>query len=311
MEKSHDKALNLLDGEWALLSRPAVRPAANGFVWLWRAAKLFGQYWLRWLGLGVFITLCQAVIWVVSQQMSAFFLLLPLLMLMFSAGILNAASVQEFDREPPRFSHLFAALESGSNYTYLLTFYLLLLLMVVGVGYGSSTYLLAQYRHHPEGLALPLLLAAGAWVLLWFAPALVFLQGENPIRAIGLSIQSSLKNLLSMLPLMIVQLLLAGATVYFAILRANSTEHHGLLEVAAIALWVFFQVFGLLCCYTSYRDIWFEHLPNKKPSAPVVPVAAAHPSPEPAAHMPEPAAITHPIKTNPASNRNKRRAKKR
>ena len=328
MEKSYDNRINVFDNEWALLPQPATRPALNGIIWLLRAARLFGQHWLRWLGLGAFITLCQVVMWIASHHMTILFFFVPLLMLMFCAGMLNAASVQDFDRDPPHFSHLFTTLESGSNYVHLLVFYLLLLSAIVLTGYGAGAYLLNQYRQDPAGLTLPLASAAVAWVLLWFAPALVFLQSENPVRAIYLSIKASLKNLLPMLLMMTVQLLLASGTAMLMFWwRSAHTEPTLLLKAAAIGAWVFFQVFGLLCCYTSYRDIWFEHVRQNAPSTRAATPSAAIPQPatppqtaaisapdatldEPAP-MPEPTAIPQPTKINPTKSRGKRRAKKR
>nr|UOP04176.1 hypothetical protein LVJ77_06915 [Conchiformibius kuhniae] len=140
----------------------------------------------------------------------------------------------------------------------LLILYLLLVGVSFGVGAPAGAVLSALYRDNPAALLLPLALVWVLRMLLWFTPALVFLQGENPFRAMRLSARTVLGNVLPMTVLMTLQgALVAGAV---AAVQWVQTAGAGRLAVAAavLAAFVLFQVWNALCCYAAYRDVWFE-----------------------------------------------------
>lgn len=214
--------------------------------------------------ISVFIFILQTVLQFAGQLLKVLLLLSPMISLLMYAGIQHAASVQEYDEEPPAIRHLCVPLE-GKVFEFVLLFGLL-----IGVSVGS--WLLFQGLANQLGLIAPnlALLSRADKVLLgllavfclsligfvfWFAPALVFLRDENPFAAIVMSLKAGFKNIVPFFVFFIIQWLLAAAVI-FVMTLGNAP----ILMLLSIPFFLFYQVFMGFCCYASYRDIWFEEV---------------------------------------------------
>lgn len=242
------------DGGAALLSEPAVCAVRNGAVWFAKAFQLFEQRWVGWSVLCTVMWLLQWGIWAAAQVKPALLLAVPFVMLMFAAGVMSAASAQEFDEEPPSIGHLFTVFNTD-NYINALLLYILMLISGSGIFYYLNIVFLG-------GNWLQLQMAAAFFAVclsfLFFTPALVFLQGEGVMTAVLLSLKTAWRNIFPMLLMLGLQwamMVFAGYGLLPFLTQITNTVYMGMVLLAVLTLG---QLFMMLGCYAAYRDIWFE-----------------------------------------------------
>lgn len=246
-----------------MLEQPASRPPQNGLLWITMAFRMLSERWGSWLIISVFIIFVEFVLEYAGHIFKVLWFFLPMVSLLMHCGIQYAASVQEYDEEAPSIRHLFAPLE-GKVFEFIL-FYALFLgvgfcawLLFYGVaqnfGLLGNLALLLQSADIIKLILLATFCLSLIGFVFWFAPALVFLRDENPFAAIVMSLKAGFKNILPLLVFFIIQWLLAAAFA-FVMIRL----HNPMLAMSvSMVFMLFYQIFVSLCCYVSYRDIWFE-----------------------------------------------------
>lgn len=255
------------DGEYeeseTLLQEPARRGASSGWLWIEIAFRMLAERWGSWLIISLFVFFVLGFLQYLGQIMVPLLFLEAMASLLFSAGIQYAAMVQEYDEEAPAIRHLFEIL-AGKAFDFIVLFGLLIIVFLMGAVFFYS---MALHLGLLSGniFALPLtdfivLLLLGLFSLSivgfisWFAPALVFLRDENPFSAIIMSLKAGFKNIVPFAVFFIIQwLIIIGIT--FVLVLSKSV----LLAMAlGILVFIFSHIFIALCCYASYRDVWFE-----------------------------------------------------
>lgn len=255
------------DGEYeeseTMLQEPASRGALHGWLWIEIAFRMLAERWGSWLIISVFVFFMQWVLQFAGKIVFPLLFLEPLISLLFYAGIQHAAMAQEYDEEAPSIRHLFTALE-GKIFELVLLYGLLILTTAMsGVFFYSAAtqldllsgnILLLPRADLAILLLLGLLSLSIVGFIFWFAPTLVFLRDENPFSAIIMSLKAGFKNLIPFIVFFILQWLIWIAIIFVTVWSKNAWVS---MAVSAPAF-IFSQVFIGLCCYASYRDVWFD-----------------------------------------------------
>ncbi len=236
------------------LESPRACAAGRGAAWFGEGWDLFARSPGLWIGIVlVFLALQFATSMVPIVGMLAQNLVFPIL----SAGLMLGCDAQRRGL-PLQLDHLFAGLSRQSRpllmlgliYTGLvLAISLLALIPTIGlitagiasVGTGDREALLfAVGVPFLLGLLLLLALLLPAFMAIWFAPALVMLNGTEPIEAMRLSFIACLRNIVPFLVYSILGLLL--------------------IILASLPLMLGWLVLGpwmVTSTYCAYRDMFY------------------------------------------------------
>lgn len=231
-----------LEGGRAVESRRGWGWIRDGFGYFRRQAGMWGVLALIFFGLVVAMNLVPFVGWLAST------LLIPV----FVAGLMTGCQTMERGGEL-ELAHLFAGFRHHTGQLVLvgligfgLTVVAMIpMIVVMGAGLFSPMSDGASAAFAGMGFVLALLISLALFVpinmAMWFASALVMLQGQSAPRAIGQSFRGCLKNIVPFL-------------VYGVVLFA-------LAMIASIPFGLGWLVLGpvLLCSvYTAYRDIFCQ-----------------------------------------------------
>jgi uncharacterized membrane protein len=226
------------------------RAAENGWAWIVAGWDLFKKQPGAWIGLIVVVLLINIVLAVIPVLGSlASFIFGPV----FGGGILLGVRAQD-QGMPLQVSHAFAGFRErfGPLVTvgvlYMVS--LLAIAFVVGLGAGSGVYAVmegASIESLPPGAIFTLLIAllfmlglmVPVFMAVWFAPALVMLEGKDAVSAMKESFTACLRN--------IVPFLIYGIVMFVFSLIASIPFGLGWLVLGPVLA---------ASIYTSYKDIF-------------------------------------------------------
>jgi uncharacterized membrane protein len=239
----------------ACLDAPRRMPAGRGVAWLSEAWAMFREAPGLWIGMFVVL---MAVVMATSLVPLAGILLPAMAMPVMLAGMMVACDAQQRG-EPVQFGQLFAGFSTNTGQLLLagvlyavalLAVMLITVVPIVGT-FGLAVMASGDAEALADGgaqFALLMLLAMLVYMAfalplmmaMWFAPALIVLDGKPALAAMRMSFMGCLKNIVPFLIYGLVGLLLA--------------------IVASIPLMLGWLVLGpviSLSSYTAYRDIFF------------------------------------------------------
>lgn len=250
---------------------PLIRrvPFARGWRWIAEAFALFRRNAILWIVLSM-IMLLLGVALTLLPVLGGYLLYLvtPILL----AGLMVAARDTEAGQEI-EIAHLFRGFrENAAPLVTVGGVYLVGSVLVRGVALSLGGEELRQVIEateagHPEQIgpeaadkASTAILAAGALFVplamaMWFAPALVMLDGVPPWRAMAMSMRACAVNVLPFL--------LYGAVMSALLLLALA------LVFIGFAFWV---PLAILTAYTAYRDVFASRTGLADESGPASPV---------------------------------------
>lgn len=227
-------------------------PFARGWRWITQAFALFRRSALIWIVLTMVLLLVGLGLSMLPLLGSyVLYLLTPVLL----AGLMSAARDAESGQEI-EIAHLFRGFrENASQLVTVGGVYLIGNVVIAGValslgGNELREVIAAAAAGRPEDVdpsaankaSVAVLIAAALFVPLamamWFAPALVMLDKLPAWRAMALSVQACLTNIL---PFLLYGLVMSALLII------------ALALVVGIALWL---PLAILTAYTSYRDIF-------------------------------------------------------
>jgi len=238
-------------------------PFVHGWRWIARGFTLFRRAALIWVVLAmimVLLALALSMIPVLGSYL--LYLLTPILL----GGLMVAARDTEAEQEI-EIAHLFRGFsENAGQLVTVGGVYLVGNVVIAGMalslgGEDLRQVIEAARAGKPESVdpdaakrASVAVLAAAALFLplamaMWFAPALVMLQGVPAWRAMALSVRACLVNALPFL--------LYGAVMSVLLLIALA------LAVVGIALWL---PLAILTAYTAWRDVFDAAPPPAQPA---------------------------------------------
>lgn len=228
-------------------------PLDHGWRWVADALELLRRAAPAWLALGVLLALLgMGLLLVPILGAYLLYLLAPL----FLAGLMLACREQESGR-PVELRHLFAGFRHNPSPLVTvggvcLVGQVLITGAVLAVGGPELQQILAAAAEgSPANLdpqaanrvSLAVLVGSALFVplamALWFAPALVMLDGVPALRALNLSMQACLLNLL---PFVLYGIIMAGLLVLAM-----------LPYLVGLILWM---PLAVISAYTSYRDVF-------------------------------------------------------
>lgn len=233
------------------LGAPRVQPIGNGATWLGDAWQLFRQNIGLWIGIFVVMVVLMMMVNLVPV-LGGF--LYSLLFPVFTAGLMLGCDALRRG-EPLEFAHLFAGFNRNTGQLFLAgglytlgSIVAMMAALLPLMGFAGATALLGIGEFPADtdmmlmliaillllALTLPLLMA------IWFAPALIMLDGKPAIEAMKLSFVGCLKNILPFLLYGVIGLLIAVA--------------------ASLPLFLGWLIAGpwlYVSCYTAYRDIFY------------------------------------------------------
>jgi uncharacterized membrane protein len=226
------------------------RAAENGWAWIVAGWDLFKKQPGAWIGLIVVVLLINIVLAVIPVLGSlASFIFGPV----FGGGILLGVRAQD-QGMPLQVSHAFAGFRErfGPLVTvgvlYMVS--LVAIAFVVGLGAGSGVYAVmegASIESLPPGAIFTLLIAllimlglmVPVFMAVWFAPALVMLEGKDAVSAMKESFTACLRN--------IVPFLIYGIVMFVFSLIASIPFGLGWLVLGPVLA---------ASSYTAYTDIF-------------------------------------------------------
>jgi uncharacterized membrane protein len=244
---------------------PAFRrvPIGRGWSWIAEAFGLFRRNPLIWIALNLVLLLIALALGQIPVLGSY---LIYLLTPVFLAGLMTAARDTERGVEI-EIAHLFRGFtESASALVTVGGVYLIGNVIVAGVALAlGGAELQEVMRAASEGstqvaphvankAVFAMLVSAALFVplamALWFAPALVMLDRVPALKALLLSMQACLANVL---PFLLYGIVMAGL-LFAALLPA----------LLGLVLWV---PIAMICTYTGYRDVFPRGAPEAVPAA--------------------------------------------
>jgi len=249
------------------------RPGKNGLTWVSSAWMLFkrqpGSWVLSLIVVGAIIAILPLLVITLAitllppakgeiEQMliiagvgGIILCFSDILGILFSAGIIYACD--RLRREGKfTFGDLFAGFSRRTGSLMMILLFIFCFSIVAGVVMGVAGALAGLFAHSlmVSGYAIGTIIVRGLGTLavmmatfmaLWFAPALVMMRDLPAFVAIKMSFSACLKNILPLTSFSIIMgLLLVVSAIPFGL---------GLL-ITGPMLWI--------CCYTSYRDIFFD-----------------------------------------------------
>jgi hypothetical protein len=234
--------------------QPGIRRVAAGRGWGWIADAfgLFRRNPIIWIALNlVLLLIALALAQIPLLGAYLIYLLTPV----FLAGLMTACRDTERGREI-EIAHLFRGfVENASQLVTLGGVYLVGNVLVAGVamalgGAALQEVMQAASEGSPnldpavtDRALLAVLVSAALFVplamALWFAPALVMLDRVSAVKALVLSLQACLANLL---PFLVYGVIMSGL-LFAALLPA----------LIGLALWV---PIAMISTYTAYRDVF-------------------------------------------------------
>jgi uncharacterized membrane protein len=239
-------------------------PIAHGWRWIVEAFELFRQRAVSWMALNLALVLAGLGLLLVPLLGGY---LLYLLSPVFLAGLMSACRAQENGQEV-RLAHLFAGFRDNASALVTvggvcLVGQVLITGGVLAVGGAELQQMLAAAAEgnpvdiDPDAAnRVSLAVLVGSVLLvplamaLWFAPALVILDGVPALRALHLSMQACLLNLLA--------LLLYGTIMLGLLLLAAAPYLLGLV------LWM---PLAAISGYTCYRDVFAGDTGSARPGS--------------------------------------------
>lgn len=230
------------------------RPAGNGWTWIaegWRFFMKSPGIWIAMVVVMLVISFAANFIPFVGP------LALMVLTPVFAGGLMLGCRALDEGKEL-EFRHLFAGFRSGTaNLIAVGAIYLGLMfaiMVVVGVITGAGMFAMmggsaaqspaavgAAFATFAIGMLVGLALTVPVAMLMWFAPALVALNGVAPVEALKASWRGSLKNL--------VPFLIYGVVLFLLAIVASLPFMLGWLALGPVMA---------ASIYTSYRDIYYQ-----------------------------------------------------
>ncbi|MCC6609735.1 MAG: DUF2189 domain-containing protein [Burkholderiales bacterium] len=235
-----------LEGEFVPEGRAL--PAGNGWNWIASGWDVFRQNPGVWILIAViFFVLAVVVQFIPVLGPLAMSLLGPVL----AGGLMIGCRALE-QGDTLEIGHLFAGFRENTGKLVLVGVFglvaFILVMVVIGLMVGGSVFALAAGGGHVGaglmGIALAALvglaLALPIYMAMWFAPALVALQGTDAIEALKASFFACLKNVLAFL--------VYGVIMFALAIVASIPFGLGWLVLAPVLI---------ASVYTAYRDIFF------------------------------------------------------